>query len=112
MRKVLEIKKPYGFSKYLYICNKKYPNGLVVGMGSYVNDEYRGKGYFKEMLNEILSLYPNATFQYPLKNRKLVKYFYNLGFKKVKTIEYWGQLSNCVLVEKIGNTHSMVGNMP
>jgi ribosomal protein S18 acetylase RimI-like enzyme len=90
--KILET--DFGAINYDYIISEKYPRGLLLFMGSYVKKEFRGQGKFKEMLKILFSKFPeNTLIQVPLSNKKLVSLFDRLGFKKVKSIEYWGEIN-------------------
>jgi hypothetical protein len=83
----------FGTINYDYVKSEKYPQGLLLFMGSYVKKEFRRQGKFKEMLKILFSKFPeNTLVQVPLSNKKLVPLFNRLGFKKVKSIEYWGEI--------------------
>ena len=71
-------------------------------MGSYIKKEFRDQGKFKEMLKILFLKFPIGTIiQIPLTNKKLAPLFRRLGFKKVKSIEYWGEVSNAMKLEGI-----------
>jgi len=100
-RKILE--KYYGWINYSYSISKKYPNGLLLFMGSFVDPQYRGKGLFVKMMEELLSMFPKGTeVQVPLSNPILINHFKNLGFTEVNgPIEYWGETENSVNMKAV-----------
>jgi len=90
-------KKPYGFIDYYYIIDNKYPHGVLIFMGSFVQKEERGKGLFKLMIKELFELFPKGTeVQVAISNKILINSFKELGFVEVDSIEYWGKLDNTV----------------
>ena len=94
------ISREFGFIDYIYVKNKKYPNGLIIGNGAYVNKEFRCQGKLKKLLAILFELYPDETIlQYAIKNKKLISMFKRLNFKKVTSIEYWGNPSNTVVMQ-------------
>ena len=73
---------------------------ILVFKGSHVKKDQRGRGIFKEMVNELFSRFPEGTkVQVPLTNRKIIPFFEKMGFKRVERIECWGSPSNAVCME-------------
>jgi len=94
--KTNQITHEHGSIHYHYFKDKN----LLLFMGSYVNTDQRGKGIFKNMVNELFSKFETGTkVQVPLSNKKLVPFFESLGFQKVDKIEYWGSPENAVCME-------------
>jgi GNAT superfamily N-acetyltransferase len=92
-----KIETEYGWIDYYYEVSDEYPNGVVVDLGGYVHKEYRGQGKLKEMLKELLSSVPEGTTVHmAVANRKLLPMFRRLGFKQVKRIAYWGEVSHAM----------------
>ena len=87
----------YGWIDYYYEVSDKYPNGVIVDLGEYVYKEYRGQGKLKAMLKQLLSSVPLGTIvQMAIANRHLIAMFKRLGFKSVKRIVYWGEVSHAM----------------
>lgn len=97
------LESPFGYIDYGYSKkSKKYLNGILVFMGSYIYKEFRGQGKFKEMVKLVLSEFTEGTIvQVPVENKKLVPMFERMNFKRVKKIEYWGELKNSILMQGI-----------
>jgi hypothetical protein len=96
------LESKYGFIDYSYEINEKYPNGILLFMGSYINKSSRGQGKFKEMVKELFSKFPmNTLIQVATINKHLISFFDRLGFKIVDTIEHWGNASNAIKLERI-----------
>lgn len=94
---VREFKTDWGFINYSYIQNEKYPNGLLLFMGSYIHKNHRGKGRFQEMVKMLFCKFPEGTeVQVPISNSVLISMFEKMGFKKTGPIEHWGELKNAV----------------
>jgi len=92
-----KLESKYGWLEYYYEVSDEFPNGVVVDLGGYVHKEYRGQGKLKEMLKELLSSVPEGTtVQMAVANRHLMHMFTRLGFKKVKRLVYWGQVSHAM----------------
>ena len=91
----------YGEIDYCYFENaESYPSGLLVFMGSYVFKEHRRQGRYKEMVQTMMEIFPQGTtVQVPVENKILVPMFERMGFEKVVSIEYWGQPTNCKLMQ-------------
>lgn len=97
----------FGFIDYHFSFpgdDQNYPNGLFLFLGSYIEIPFRKQGKFKEMLKELLFIFPEGVeIQAAVANKKLVTMFGRLGLNKVnKKIEYWGDASN---------TTKMIGNL-
>jgi len=89
------LNKPYGFIDYHYSIEEKYPHGILIFMGSYVNVDFRGQHKFSEMVHELFSMFPKGTeVHVPVANKMLVKFFEKLGFNEAVHIEHWGNPSN------------------
>lgn len=87
----------YGYIDYHYEVSPDHPEGLLVDLGAYVYKEYRGQGKLKEMLKILfLSIPEGTTVQMAVINKILVSMFKRLGFKRVKSIEYWGEINSAV----------------
>lgn len=92
-----EYRTEFGFINFDFIVNEKYPNGLLLFMGSYIYKEFRNQGKFKEMVLNLFFNFPRETeVQVPLLDKKLVPMFEKMGFIKVKELEYWGECSNSI----------------
>ena len=92
-----KIESKYGWLEYYYEVSDEYPNGVVVDLGGYVHKEYRGQGKLKIMLKQLLSSVPEGTtVQMAVSNRHLTPMFKRLGFKTVKRIVYWGEVSHAM----------------
>lgn len=86
------VKNDYGFIDYYYEVSDKYPEGILVDLGGFVNTQHRNKGIFKDLLKKLLSSVPYGTMVHmSVINPKLFPLFKRIGFKKVKEIEYWGK---------------------
>jgi hypothetical protein len=95
------LESEYGFIDYSYEVNEKYPEGILLFMGSYINKESRGQGKFKEMVKDLFIKFPvNTLIQVATINKHLISFFIRLGFKIVDTIEHWGNASNAVKLER------------
>jgi hypothetical protein len=91
------LESKYGFIDYYYEVSDKWPNGVIVDLGGFVYKEYRNQGRLKEMLKELLSSVPEGTVvQMAVTSRKLIPMFKRLGFKKVKRLVYWGEVSHAM----------------
>lgn len=92
---------PFGFIEYCHITDdSNYPNGLFIFMGSLIYIEFRGQGHFKNMIKDLLSKVPEGTLiQAPVSNKKIEDVFKRIGFKPVKRIEYWENVSNAKIME-------------
>lgn len=89
------LNKPYGFIDYHYSIEEKYPHGILIFMGSYVDKEHRGQHLFSGMVQELFSMFPKGTeVHVPVANKTLVKFFEKLGFNEAVRIEHWGNPSN------------------
>jgi len=89
-----------GWIDYHYEISEKYPNGLLLLMGGYVNKTERGKGRYTEMLYALFNLFPiGSIVQAAVAHRGLVPMFERLGFKRVKRVEYWGESDFTVQME-------------
>jgi predicted acetyltransferase len=89
--------KDYGFIDYHYSISKKYPNGILVFMGSFIQSHLRGKGLFKEMVKELFKMFPNGTeVQVAVANKFLINFFKRMGFEETDRIEYWGKPENAI----------------
>jgi len=87
----------FGFIDYHYSIEPEYPNGILIFLGSLVYKKYRGKGAFKKMVLDLFSKFPSGTeVQVSLATHYLVNFFEKMGFKRVKSIEYWGSPSNTI----------------
>jgi hypothetical protein len=96
------LEKKQGFIDYHYSVNEKYPNGILLFLGSYVKKEERGKGIFKEMVKELFSMFPKGTeIQVALSNKNLVHFFKSLNFVNTDKIEYWGSPENATTLKNI-----------
>jgi hypothetical protein len=96
----MEYKTEFGFIHFDYIMNEKYPNGLLLFMGSYVDKKYRRQGKFKEMVLGLFIQMPKGTeIQIALSNWDLVMMFKKLGFWEVDSIEYWGKPKNTITLQ-------------
>ena len=95
------LSKEYGFIDYHYSIDKQYPNGILLFLGSFVEADHRGKGLFKEMVNELFNLFPKGTeVQVALSNKKLIHFFKDeLKFKDTNRVEYWGSPENAVTLK-------------
>ena len=92
-----KLESQYGWYDYYYEVSNEYPDGVIVGLGAYVHKEYRDKGKYKEMLKELLSLVPEGTVvQMAPINKYLLTMFKRLGFKKIKSIKYWGEVTHAM----------------
>jgi hypothetical protein len=91
----------FGFIDYHYkFPCEKYPNGLLLFMGSHILKEHREKGHFKDMVFELFAKFPEDTVvQVALSNKNLVSFFERLGFIKVDSIEYWGGTDNTIKLQ-------------
>jgi hypothetical protein len=88
------------YMDYLYIKNEKYPYGLIVDKGAYVDISKREQGKLKALFAKLFSKYDNGTIlQYAVKNKDLLSMFKRMNFYRVNSIEYWGQLSDSILIE-------------
>jgi predicted GNAT family N-acyltransferase len=93
--KILETQ--WGVINYNYYKDEKYPNGLLIFMGSYIPRKFRGQGKFKEMVNELFSQFQKGTeVQLAIANKHLIHMFEEMGFEKTEDIEYWGSPSNTI----------------
>jgi GNAT superfamily N-acetyltransferase len=78
-----------------------YEDDVVIFMGSYVDKDYRGKGIFKMMINELLPNFDGKEVYIPLSNPIIINMFKDLGFVQIKEpIRYWGKPNNSVNVYK------------
>ena len=60
--KINRLSTEFGYIDYHYSSpNKEYPNGLLLFMGSHIEKESRGKGYFKNMVKELFLMFPENT---------------------------------------------------
>jgi len=89
-------KSEHGFIDYNYSINERYPYGLLIFLGSYVEKDFRGKGIFKYMVNELFKMFPKETeVHLAIANKHLVKYFKRKGFKETnQPLVYWGKPEN------------------
>jgi hypothetical protein len=80
-----------------------YEDGVMIFMGSYVNDKYRGQGVYGNMLKILFTKLPKGTIVYAPPTRDfLVPYFKKLGFIIIdEPIRYWGKPENAVNMMKI-----------
>ena len=67
-----------GLLKLDPISDNKYSIGIIISV------EYQGRGYGKEAVKEILSMYKDATFiaRVKVNNNKSIKLFESCGFRK------------------------------
>lgn len=97
IKKKGKIENEFGHLGYYYEVSNEYPNGVIVDLGGFVYKEYRGQGKLKDMLKELLASVPNGTIvQMAVSNKKLLPMFRRLGFKPVKRIAYWGEVSHAM----------------
>jgi len=92
--KTKRLETPYGWIDYHYEISEKYPKGLLILMGGYINMAERGHGRYTEILSDLFNMMPMDTIvQASVAHQGLIPMFKRLGFKKVKRIEYWGERS-------------------
>jgi len=85
----------FGSIDYNYSISEEYPEGLLIFLGSLVKKEERGKGYWRIMVKDLFSMFPEGTrVQAAAKNKHLQKFFTRIGFQPVKRIEHWGMPDN------------------
>lgn len=91
----------FGFIDYCYIVDdEKYPEGLLIFMGSLIYREFRHQGHFNKMIRYLLNQLPEGTLmQAPVSNKRLLGLFKSIGFVKVDRIEYWEKVSNATMME-------------
>jgi hypothetical protein len=105
------LNKEFGFIDYIHTTNEKYPNGLFIFMGSYINSTERGKGRFKEMIKELFTTLPdNTEIQLASVNNNINKLFTRLEFEKVNYIEYWGNTKNTNMMRGF-KTQTLLNNI-
>jgi hypothetical protein len=92
-----KLETPYGYIEYHYEVSPEYPDGLLVDLGGYVYKEYRGQGKLKEMLKTLFTSVLEGTIaQMAVANKHLIHMFKRLGFKPVRRLEYWGEVSHAM----------------
>lgn len=88
-------------NKYGSIRYRIYDDDVAIFMGSYVDKQYRGKGIFKEMLNEVLEKLKNYDVYVPVSNPTIIDTFKKNGFIIYEQpIRYWKQTENSVNMYK------------
>lgn len=82
-----------------------YDDGVVVFMGSFTDEKYRGRGVFKMLFTNLLDRLPKGTNVYvPLSSmgKKMIPMFNNLGFDETQEpLRYWGKPVNSINMKKI-----------
>jgi len=77
------------------LCFKKI-NGDIVLMGTYINKEYRGLGYFKILLKTLLDN-KRSTIYICCVEPFIYHTIEEIGFERIKEpIPYWGLVGNGV----------------
>jgi hypothetical protein len=99
----------FGSIDYCYFSSDlKYPEGLLLFLGSYISKEYRGQGHYKEMVKALLNSFPeNTVVQIPIENKILLPLFCRMGFVIVKEIEFWGCPQNCKVMQGVINKENI-----
>jgi len=95
-------KKDYTNRKFKFgeigeIRYRLYDDDVVVFMGSYVDQNYRGQGIYTKMLYKLLSKLEGKKVYVPISNPNIINLFKRLGFEEVDgPIRYWGVLDKNV----------------
>lgn len=93
-----------GFIDYRYYKDDKYPNGILILMGSYVYKPFRNKGCYKQMVIELFNNFDKGVkVHVAIQNKHLLNFFKRLDFKETDFIEYWGKPSNTINLKGIIN---------
>lgn len=104
----MRLETSYGYIDYHYEISEKYPNGLLLDLGAIIYKIYRNQGKLKELLKILFSSVPEGTVvQMAVVNRNILPMFKRIGFKKVKEIEYWGEISHAmetIITKKLINS--------
>jgi predicted GNAT family acetyltransferase len=67
----------------------------IILMGTFVNNHYRGNGYFNVLLNELVKTFYNKVIYICCVVSYIFLSIERLGFKQTdESIPYWGLMSN------------------
>lgn len=81
--------KEIGELKYKSIDNE------IVLVGTYVNNEFRGNGYFSVLLKELMKIYHNKVIYICCVVSYIFPSIERLGFHKInEPISFWNMVSN------------------
>jgi len=91
-----------GFIDYNYEINDKYPHGIFVFMGSYVELRFRGQHEFSNMVKKIFETLPKGTEVHAAAtNKKVVNFLTSLPNFKITTesVEFWKNPENATNIK-------------
>lgn len=67
----------------------------IVLIGTYINSEYRGKGYFKILLKSLMNKYENTVIYICCIEPFIYSTIEKMGFQKIEEpVPLWGIMSN------------------
>lgn len=89
---MLSVKNDMGFVDYEIV------EGKVV-FDCYTDPQHRKQGVFKDLLTELMNMYPDKEFCCAVANKKIVAYLLSIGFEgTTQPLPKWGKPNNCVLL--------------